>query len=231
MAGKRSKRSKNKGNRPEHPAIRAFFYVSFIIVLVLTVYFFYLNATGKLGVIDTANYTAVTLSFIFSTAVISYLLLKGKRLGDIVESLGMSKRAFTGKIVMIGIILFFLLFLFEVIITFLSALSGVALPTNANVFEATAPLAVLLFAIFISPLNEEVFFRGFLVPRYGIFLPAILFAILHAGYASITEFVGAFTFGLLSGYVFQKTRSLYPSIIAHMLVNALAVVVFILAGG
>ena len=222
---------KNKNaaiKKPENPAIRAFFYIAFFAVLFLTIYLFYLASAGKISLIDASNYTAVTFSFIFSTAVIAYLLSRGKRLGEIVESLGLSRKTLTGKIVIAGLMLFVLLFLVEIIITLISALTGVSLSSNAQVFEATAPLAILLFSVFIAPLNEEIFFRGFLAPRYGIFIPALIFAILHSGYASITEFVGAFVFGLLAGYVFQKTKSLYPSIIAHVLVNALAVAAFLL---
>ena len=220
---------KTQKTERERPAIRAFFYISFILVVFLTFVFFYLAARGAISAVDVSNYTAVTFSFIFSTAVFAYLLSKGKTLKDIVGSLGLSKNKLTGKIAYVGIMLFMLLFLLEIIISLITVLTGVQLPTNAQVFESAAPIAILLFSVFIAPLNEEILFRGYLVPRYGIFMPALLFAILHAGYASITEFTGAFIFGLLAGYVFQKTRSLYPSVIAHILVNGVAVAAFLLA--
>lgn len=223
------KSSRTPSPNKEKPAIRAFFYISLIIVLFLTFLSFYLEARGVISAADVENYTAVTFSFIFSTAVFSYLLSKGKTLKGIIGSLGLSKNAMSGRIAYAGLLLFMLIFLIEIIITFITALTGIQLPTNAQVFEATAPLAILLFSVFIAPLNEEIFFRGYLVPRYGVFMPALLFAILHSGYASITEFTGAFVFGLLAGYVMQKTRSLYPSIIAHILVNGIAVAAFILA--
>ena len=38
------------------------------------------------------------------------------------------------------------------------------------------------------------------------------------------DVIAAVIFGLLAGYIFKKTNSLYPSIIAHALVNTLTII-------
>ncbi|MGC8730310.1 MAG: CPBP family intramembrane glutamic endopeptidase [Candidatus Micrarchaeia archaeon] len=86
------------------------------------------------------------------------------------------------------------------------------------------PVYFLIFSFIIAPFTEEILFRGFLVPRLGIILSAIIFAVPHfISYLSISEFVAAFLFGLAAGYAYKKTGSLYVSILAHMLVNFLAI--------
>ena len=72
----------------------------------------------------------------------------------------------------------------------------------------------------MAPIDEEILFRGFLVPRVGIVVSALLFAVPHLlTYASLSEFAAAFIFGLLAGYFFRRYKSLYPTILAHALVN------------
>jgi membrane protease YdiL (CAAX protease family) len=42
--------------------------------------------------------------------------------------------------------------------------------------------------------------------------------------------VAALIFGLVAGYVFRKTESLYPSLVAHVLVNTLTILVTFFPG-
>ena len=42
------------------------------------------------------------------------------------------------------------------------------------------------------------------------------------------EIIAGFIFAILAGEVFRRTRSLYPSIVGHILVNALAVLAFLI---
>ncbi len=107
----------------------------------------------------------------------------------------------------------------EALLTFLHA--------NASGIQA-APAYYLFFIAIIAPINEEILFRGFLVPRIGILASALIFAIPHLIiYYSVYELAFAFAFGLLAGYVFKKSGSLYSTIIAHMMVNVLAVLLLI----
>lgn len=85
------------------------------------------------------------------------------------------------------------------------------------------PLIVLLFAVVGAPVTEELFFRGFLVPRAGVFLSAALFGMLHFAYGSVVEVLGAFLIGLVLGASFKFSKSVTPCMFAHMVYNAISI--------
>ncbi len=191
-------------------------------------------------------------SLFLSSISISYMFLKGMDWSGIVESLGLNTEKFNMKLLLYGITIFFVIFLLEIAVTVASSALGIQISTNTGLLLSGAPAWFLVFATFISPINEEIFFRGFLIKGIahissqlsgtvndfykntgaawtGILLGAFLFGLSHASYDSTfgIDMLAAGLFGILAGYVYRKTRSLYPSIIAHMLVNLLAVVAFI----
>ena len=125
--------------------------------------------------------------------------------------------------VLAGLALFFGIVLFSLVLSAFSTATNVQLPTNVQAVLAGTPLYFMIFTFLISPINEEIFFRGFLVPRAGIIISAVLFAIVHISYISVSEIAAALFFGLLAGYVYKKTQSLYPSIIAHMIINFITI--------
>ena len=53
----------------------------------------------------------------------------------------------------------------------------------------------------------------------------VVFSVLHFAYGSIVEITAAFAIALLLSYLFIKTKSLWPCIIAHSLFNLLALLV------
>lgn len=90
-------------------------------------------------------------------------------------------------------------------------------------------LALLLVALW-GPVVEEIFFRGFLLgglqARIGAW-PAILFS---SGVFALFHllpglYVPTFLLGVAFGWVYLKTRSIWPAIFAHSLHNTLALVV------
>ena len=82
----------------------------------------------------------------------------------------------------------------------------------------------LLYISILTPIVEEVVFRGFVLDiaseKYGdwfsIFISAFLFAIVHIHGVTI---VNAFIAGLIFGYLRIRTGSLWPPIIIHFLWN------------
>jgi len=168
--------------------------------------------------------SSIVLSFMFPSVAISYLLIKGKNVSEIFQGFGLSRDKLTLYAIAIGIAVFFAVILFDVGVSLFSAATNIQLPTNVQTVLAGTPAYFLIFTFLIAPINEEIFFRGFLVPRIGIILSAIIFAILHLSYLSVSEFAAAFFFGLIAGYVYKKTKSLYPSIVAHMIVNCVTIV-------
>lgn len=83
---------------------------------------------------------------------------------------------------------------------------------------------LLLYVSILTPVVEEVVFRGFVLDvaseRYSdwfaIFISALLFALVHIEAVSV---INAFIGGLIYGYVRIRTGSLWPSIILHFLWN------------
>jgi membrane protease YdiL (CAAX protease family) len=88
--------------------------------------------------------------------------------------------------------------------------------------------AILLMAVVIAPLSEEIIFRGFLYPvgkRYvGPFasavMAALLFAVLHGHMPSIPAL---FTLALCLSLAYEKTGSILVPVLMHSLFNAISV--------
>ena len=81
-----------------------------------------------------------------------------------------------------------------------------------------------------TPLTEELFFRGFIFAglcpflgvRWAVVASAVVFSLFHL---SAGVLIPVFITGLLLAWLYQKTGSLWPSIVAHAANNALAVAV------
>ena len=94
-------------------------------------------------------------------------------------------------------------------------------------------LLVILLAVVIGPLVEELLFRGFLtdtLAKYrgfgGVLIAALLFAAAHMERGVV------FNLAILSvflGYIYRKTGSLWYSLLFHMAINGLAVVALIIS--
>lgn len=101
----------------------------------------------------------------------------------------------------------------------------------AGVLHAPLPqfIGVLLAAAVVVPICEETFFRGYVVTatrrRYGritaIVLSSILFALAHLNLAA---FLPLLAVGVIFAVVYLQTRSLVPTMIAHAMINGLALI-------
>jgi len=87
------------------------------------------------------------------------------------------------------------------------------------------PLYVLVLAVFLAPISEELFFRAFLTPRIGVFLSSLVFGLFHFAYGSVVEIAGAFSIGLILAWIYKKSGSLVPAMVIHLVYNALAIIV------
>jgi membrane protease YdiL (CAAX protease family) len=84
-----------------------------------------------------------------------------------------------------------------------------------------------IFTIFLCPVSEEVFWRGYAQDQFSkcfgkriaLFLQAFLFAMLHM--RPLLGFTAAFIHGLIWGFWRYKRRSLIPIITAHVIWNGL----------
>ena len=103
-------------------------------------------------------------------------------------------------------------------------------PKQEDIAESfgTLPLQVLLIVI-AAPISEEICFRGFLYgglreryPRLAAALLAgVVFGALHA-LTGITAVPPLIVFGFLLSLLYEKTGSIVPGILLHMLNNSVA---------
>ncbi len=84
---------------------------------------------------------------------------------------------------------------------------------------------MLLYTLLIAPIAEELIFRGVTLYRAGKVLPflganllqAMFFGIYHR---NIIQGIYAFVMGYLLGLVYRRYRTIYATILLHILVNA-----------
>jgi uncharacterized protein len=88
-------------------------------------------------------------------------------------------------------------------------------------------LTLLVTGALFTPIGEEVVFRGVIANglcRYGLWtgvvLSAAIFAVAHGFNVILLD---AFMIGLVTGWVFWKTRSIFPGLVIHVVYNALHV--------
>ena len=95
-----------------------------------------------------------------------------------------------------------------------------------------SPFGAFLLIVISAPLMEEVVFRAILlrgfVPRYGLTralaLAAALFALSHIFPIRLP---GMFAVGFLLGWLFLRTGSIWPGVLAHAFNNAIAFVLML----
>lgn len=142
-------------------------------------------------------------------------------------------------------------FLLSTAITSLAQFLGVKPePTNLAIIEAaflTNPVFLTLFGVLIAPAYEELLFRRVLFgrlwaagrPWLGVALSSAAFALMHelpgaTGNSWQATVVLWLTYGFMGAafaLVYWRTRTLWASIAAHSLNNAVALVVVKLYGG
>lgn len=91
-----------------------------------------------------------------------------------------------------------------------------------SMFELT-PMT-LLYVVVLSPIGEECMFRGLTLQYAGKAMPALAANFLQAAlfglyHMNLIQGIYAFAMGFVFGYVVLKLRSLWTSIIMHMLLN------------
>lgn len=100
--------------------------------------------------------------------------------------------------------------------------------------------ALAISSSFISPISEEILFRGFFqnfITRVfgslsGLIVTSLFFSLVHykfgKGLSNVEIVLHAFIFSLFIGYLYQKTNSIVSCISFHMLNNSLAYISLII---
>lgn len=118
----------------------------------------------------------------------------------------------------VGLYLFVILLMIAISLVFWIAGIGI---DSAKVYDKVVelPFYVILVAVFLAHIAEELLFRGFLAKRFGILVSATLFSLVHFGYGSVFELLGTFIVGLVFAWYFLRERNLVPCMVAHSLFN------------
>ncbi len=117
-----------------------------------------------------------------------------------------------------------------VVISILTAIKGA--PIENNVLDAvmnTDIVTELIFMVILAPIVEELVFRKLIIDRtliFGdktaIFISALAFGLFHG---NLSQFVYAFTLGMIFAYVYIRTGNILVTIGLHMMMNLLGSVV------
>lgn len=109
----------------------------------------------------------------------------------------------------------------------LVTISGGYQEANANFYGSTLALELISSAL-MTPILEELVFRGIIFTRLKTMLPkvpaivlsALIFAIVHF---NIVQFIYAFLLGIVLALLMEKADHVYPAIIGHVTANLIAV--------
>ena len=138
-------------------------------------------------------------------------------------------RAFNKNNLALGCGLLVIAYLFIMVYNIILTLSGVTTQGEA-IYKALgsldSPIWLVLVGVILAPFVEEMLFRGFLFAgfrqRFGwnkaALLSSTFFALAHLQPAAL---IPTFILGYLLAYIFHKSKSLWPGIILHFLVNSL----------
>ncbi|MYM83485.1 CPBP family intramembrane metalloprotease [Duganella sp. FT50W] len=106
-------------------------------------------------------------------------------------------------------------------------------PILKHAGDTTMRGLIIIPVVFISPIMEELIFRGFLFFRWNhrtapwqrvnLFI-SLLFSMMHLGGATLFTVCSLFVFSLLLGWVRQRSASIYPAIALHIINNAIPVI-------
>lgn len=97
-----------------------------------------------------------------------------------------------------------------------------------------SPIGLALGGILVGPLAEEIVFRGFfyqgLLQAYGrtkaILTSSAIFAVIHLDPAAM---IPTFLLGCALAFVFDRSRSIWPGVILHLLLNTVGIGALLLA--
>ena len=207
-------------------------FASMILVNIIQVVFF-----GIIGVVNQEllsapwiNYAAIAISFYLIGFPVFYLMIK--KLPE--EEKRESRTLGVFEVIKICFMSYSLVYIVNLLTNLLMMLIAVfkgSEVTNplVNVIEGSNWIWSLIFAGILSPIIEEMMFRGVMLNklrRYGdkvaIITTAILFGLFHANFS---QFFYAVALGMIFAYVTLKTGTIKYSIILHIVVNMMGGVI------
>jgi len=197
------------------------------ILILANLFFFFLFMLVKDEEIKSTFLNIYFLLLLFS---VSLLYFKNS-----CKKLGLSKQNLS-KGIFFGFIAFFSIFLFTIFVELVVDFFGINASTGVEEV-LSGNLILILSAIFISPICEEIFFRATLLDfleknikneNISIILSSFVFSIFHLGYGSVLEILGAFVAGVVFAFTYKKSKTIIAPIFGHFLYNFLSIILLIL---
>ncbi len=212
-----SKKSKFSKDAEHLATMKKVFLLLFLISLLLTIFFITDNK---------ANYFyAITIHL--GLAFISLFFLFKKDIRTTISNLGIPFDLLRlAKYIVIGL---GVIFLVSIIISQVMMHFGLWDQEKVRERITDMPWYILVLAVTIVPISEELFFRGLLVSKVGIIPASILFSIAHFTYGSWAEISVTLFIGLWFGYIYKKSKSILPTMAIHFIYNLLSISIMILA--
>jgi membrane protease YdiL (CAAX protease family) len=224
-----------KPDKPTHIFALVLLIISILLIFVIPIYTFLISfdTTELIETIDIPESVAVSSQLLVIAIFIFipfawYYFVNDSDFKDIKSRIKLVghdiDKAFIWG-VLSAVLIFIIIFIIEVMLI----AGGIERQDLSNMPELQSLFSwpVMFFLIAIQPIGEEIYFRGFLydkIERYAgwplaIVMTAVLFAIAHMSYGKIIPVIMIFFMGLVLGYIVYKSKSLYSSIIAHIIFN------------
>lgn len=134
-----------------------------------------------------------------------------------------------GRALVVGVVSTVLVLAALAAVSYFLEQSSFDLQENARalaIAKALTPLGAFGVALG-SAFSEEVFFRGFLMPRIGVLGQAIVFMLAHLNYLNWLELAVTFTLAIVFALIVKRGGNLWASIAAHFSFNLIELLVAI----
>ncbi|WP_133015437.1 CPBP family intramembrane glutamic endopeptidase [Clostridium cuniculi] len=207
-------------------------FVTMILVSIIQVMFFGVIAVINQELLSApwVNYASIAISFYLIGFPVFYLMIKNLPEEEKRESKTLGVFEVIKICFMSYSIVYIVNFLTNLLMMLIAVIKGSEV-TNplVNMLEGSNWIWSLIFAGILSPIIEEMMFRGVMLNklrRYGdkvaIITTAILFGLFHANFS---QFFYAVALGMIFAYVALKTGTIKYSIILHIVVNIMGGVI------
>ncbi|MCT4509365.1 MAG: CPBP family intramembrane metalloprotease [Tepidibacter sp.] len=178
---------------------------------------------------DIAFYTESIGSLIVKIIVVKWLLKIYSKKEDIEEqeNISISKKYFVYTMLIV--------FLFRVIFDNSIGVFVDKVPVNESIEEAfnelfKYPIIAMTSICIVAPIYEEIIYRGIILKglsikyndKLAVIVSSLLFAIMHM---NLHQAINAFFLGVVFGYLYIKTKSLYITMFAHFINNGIGIIV------
>jgi len=143
-------------------------------------------------------------------ALIIFLLLSRK---DLKKIFFLSKETIT-KGILLGLVYSLLIFVSKQ-----TALGSDVINQFIRGIQVPFFVLYIIYPLVIA-VSEEFIFRYYIANRFGVYLAALLFMLLHwrPNFPTLL-FLPVFIFSLSQSWLFNKTKTLFPTIIIHLFVT------------